>query len=53
MTQNLVVALMRLLIKPKANRALLRIQRNFKVIEPHMNGDESSDEELNLAIEAN
>ena len=53
MTQNLVIALMRLLVKPKANRSLLRIQRKLKVIEPHMNGDESSDEELNLAIVAN
>ena len=44
---------MKLLVKPKANRALMRIQRKSKVIEPHANehSDDSSDEELNLAID--
>lgn len=44
---------MRLLVKPRATRALMRIQQKSKVIEPNVDeiGDDSADEELNLAIE--
>jgi len=44
---------MRLLIKPRAKRQLMRIQLKNKVIEPNVNesGTDSSDDELNLAIE--
>ena len=55
MTQNLLFALMKLLIKPRAKRQLMRIQHEAKVIEPNVAQGEteldSSDEELNLAIE--
>lgn len=53
MTQNLLFALTKLLIKPKAHRQLMRMQYKSKVIETNMveNSGDSSEDEQNLAIE--
>ena len=51
-TQNLVLTLVQLLIKPSSKRHLMRMQRKHKVLEPYASNSSSDDDSLetNLAV---